>query len=205
MCEEPPDTTEWLRRLGEGNADVLAELFAYYRPRLRQMLARRIDSRVAARLDSSDVLQEVYLDAARQLPSYLKARSVPFYVWLRGLAWERLLNCQRQHLSAKRRDVQREVHLPAESSDCMAQELLDTGSSPSRIMERNEARQQIQRALNELDAQDREVLLMRHLEGMSNNEIAGALGITSSGATMRYGRALVRLRALLTVDRGAQG
>jgi RNA polymerase sigma-70 factor (ECF subfamily) len=197
MTDESPQTSAWLSHLREGNTDVLAHLFAHYRPRLRQMLARRMDARVAARLDASDVLQEVYLDAARQLQSYLQAPGVPFYVWLRGLAWERLLNCQRQHLGTQCRDAQRELHLPDDSSDWLAQQLLAPDRSPCEAALQAELRQRVREALNRLDPQDREVLLMRHLEGMSNNEVATALGLSPSGATMRYGRALRRLKAAL--------
>src|SRR5438270_9990353 len=105
MIEEPPHTSECLRLVQAGDSAALAKLFDSYRAQLRRMVELRLDGRVAARLDPSDVLQEVYLDMAGQIESYLRQPQVNFYVWLRGLAWERLLKLQRRHLGAKCRTV----------------------------------------------------------------------------------------------------
>jgi RNA polymerase sigma-70 factor (ECF subfamily) len=195
--DESAQATVLLRRLRTGDPDALAALFDYYRPRLRQMLRLRMDPRLAARLDASDVLQEAYLDAARQVQGYLRRPGVAPYVWLRGLAWERLLNLQRQHLGARCRAVQRERPLPAESSLVLAQALLAPGPSPSQALLQEELRCRLQRALEGLEPDDREVILMRHFEDMTNGEVAQALGLSASGATMRYGRALFRLKEVL--------
>jgi RNA polymerase sigma-70 factor (ECF subfamily) len=198
--DELPQMTALLRRLRSGDRDALAALFEYYRPRLRQMLRLRMDARVTARLDASDVLQETYLDAVRQLQGYLQQPKVALYVWLRGLAWERLLNLQRQHLDAKCRAVHRAVPLPAESSALLARALLAGGPSPSEAAVQEELRRRLQRAVEQLQPPDRDVILMRHYEEMSNGEVAEALGLTASGATMRYGRALFRLKEILLAD-----
>jgi RNA polymerase sigma-70 factor (ECF subfamily) len=181
----------------------LAALFDYYRPRLRQMLRLRMDGRMAARIDASDVLQEAYLDAARQVQGYLQQPKVAIYVWLRELAWERLLNLQRQHLGAKCRAVQREVPLPLESSAHLAKALLAQGPSPSQALLQEELRRRLQQALEKLEPADREVILMRHYEDMTNGEVAQALGLSASGATMRYGRALFRLKEILLAELAA--
>ncbi len=203
MTGEPPETEVWLRGLQEGRAEALAALFQFYQPRLRQMVRLRIDPRLAARVDVSDVLQETYLDAARQVASYLREPRVAFYVWLRGLTWERLLNVQRQHLGTQRRALGREVPLPAESSALLARQLLAAGSSPSAALLKEELRRRVQDALARLRPDDREVILLRHFENLSNTEVAQALGLSAAAATMRYGRALVRLKELLT--EGAAG
>jgi RNA polymerase sigma-70 factor (ECF subfamily) len=200
MTDEPPQTLPLLDRLRAGDRDALAALFAYYRSRLGQMLRLRFDARVAARVDPSDVLQEAYLDAVRQIDGYLASPQVAFYVWLRGLTWKRLLNVHRQHLTAKSRSVERELPLPAESSMMLAKALFAQGPSPSQVLLQEELRRRLQRALGRLTDDDREVLLMRHAEDMTNIEVAQALGLTPSGATMRYGRALVRLKEILTED-----
>jgi RNA polymerase sigma-70 factor (ECF subfamily) len=197
MIDESPEVEPLLRRLRDGERDALALLFNYYRPRLRQMVRLRMDTRMAARVDPSDVLQEAYLDAARQVQSYLRRPAVAVYVWLRGLTWERLLNLQRDHLGAQRRAVDRELPLPAESSVHLARQLLAQGPSPSQGLLQDELRQRVQQALAALAPTDHEVILMRHFEGMSNREVAQTLGLSDSGATMRYGRALFRLKEIL--------
>jgi RNA polymerase sigma-70 factor (ECF subfamily) len=201
--DEPSQTTVLLRRLHSGDRDALVAIFDYYRPRLRHMLRLRMDARLAARLDTSDVLQEAYLDAARQVQGYLQQPKVAIYVWLRQLAWERLLNLQRQHLDAQCRAVAREVPLPVESSALLAKALLAQGPSPSQALLQEELRRRLQRALAKLDPPDRDVLLMRHYEDMSNGEVAQALGVSASGATMRYGRALFRLKEILLAELAA--
>jgi RNA polymerase sigma-70 factor (ECF subfamily) len=193
-------TSVLLQRLRSGDRDALVALFDHYRPRLRQMLRLRMDPRVAARFDASDVLQDAYLDAAHQIEGYLQHSQVDIYVWLRELAWERLLNLQRRHLGAKCRAVERDVPLPAESSALLAKALLAQGPSPSQAVLQEELRRRLQRALEKLKPPDREVILMRHYEEMSNGEVAQTLGLSASAATMRYGRALFRLKEILLAD-----
>lgn len=197
MTNEPSQTTDLLERLHAGDRDALAGLFEYYRARLQKMVRLRMDARLAGRLDASDVLQEAFLDAARQVQGYLRQPRVAFYVWLRRVAWERLLNLQRRHLGAQCRAVGRELALPADSSALLARSLLAPGPSPSEALLQEELRQRLQRALARLDPEDREVILMRHYENMTNGEVAQALGLGDSGATMRYGRALFRLKEIL--------
>jgi RNA polymerase sigma-70 factor (ECF subfamily) len=195
--DDSSQTSVLLQRLRSGDRDALVALFDYYRPRLRQMLRLRMDARVAARFDASDVLQDAYLDAARQIEGYLQHPQVDIYVWLRELAWERLLSLQRRHLGAKCRAVERDVPLPAESSALLAKALLAQGPSPRQAVLQEELRRRLQRALEKLKPPDREVILMRHYEEMSNGEVAQALGLSASAATMRYGRALFRLKEIL--------
>ena len=164
------------------------------------MVELRLDGRLAARLDPSDVLQEVYLDMAGKIDGYLRQPKVNFYVWLRGLAWERSLKLQRRHLGAECRGVGREEALPLESSSALARQFLAPGTSPSDAMAQEELRHRVQLALAKLDEKDREVILMRDFEGMTNGEVAQTLGLKASTATMRYGRALYRLKEILTAD-----
>jgi RNA polymerase sigma-70 factor (ECF subfamily) len=200
MIDESPQTVQWLERLRAGEKDALAVLFDHYRPRLRNMVQLRLDARVAARFDASDVLQEVYLDVAQQIGRYIDRPQVSFYIWLRGLTWERLLKLHRSHLGTARRAVVREQPLPAESSAALAGQLLAGGVSPSDMMVRDELRRRIQNALARLAPEDREVILMRDFEDMSNNEVAEALGLGPSGVTMRYGRAMYRLKEILVAE-----
>jgi RNA polymerase sigma-70 factor (ECF subfamily) len=200
LTDEPSSTRPFLRRLRQGDGEALALLFDYYRSRLRHMVRLRMDTRLAARLDPSDVLQEAYLDAARQVPGYLRQSRVAFYVWLRGLTWERLLNLERHHLGAQCRTVNREVALPTASSVLLASQLIAPGTGPSRALLKEELNRRVQQALDRLSSEDREVILLRHFECLTNGQVAQTLGLTDSGATMRYGRALFRLKELLGAE-----
>ena len=111
MTDSGTTTDDLLRRARAGDAAALGALFAHYRDRLRQMVRLRLDRRLAGRLDASDVLQEAYLDVARRFPEYAAAPAVPFYVWLRALTGQRLIDLHRQHLGAKLRDAGQEVSL----------------------------------------------------------------------------------------------
>jgi RNA polymerase sigma-70 factor (ECF subfamily) len=205
MTDESAEARQLFSRLRAGEPEAMAALFDHYGPRLRRLVCLRLDRRLAARLDPSDVLQEVYLDMAGQIHGYLRQPRVSFYVWLRGLTWERLLKLQRRHLGAACRSARQEQALPPDSSDALAQQLLAPGPSPSEDVLREELRRRVQDALARLGGEDREVILMRDFEGLSNGEVAQALGLTPSGATMRYGRALFRLKELLAAARPAKG
>lgn len=195
-----PDTQQWINRIQSGDYSALATLLEYYRPRLRQMISMRMDSRLTSRFDGSDVIQDVFLDANRQISAYVEDPRVEFYVWLRGLAWQRLLNLQRHHTDTQGRTVRREVPLPLESTTTLLRELVGGGPTPSKVLSNREVSDRVQTALDQLKPDDREVILMRHFEPLTNNEVAQTLEITPSAATMRYGRAMFRLKELLRED-----
>jgi RNA polymerase sigma-70 factor (ECF subfamily) len=169
------------------------------------MIGVRLDPRLAARLDPSDVVQEALAEAARHLDDYLRDPPLPFYPWLRQFAWERLAKAHRQHIHARRRSIaceeHPEMHLSHESVRELAQRLISDGTSPSRQVARDEERQRVRAALAELEPRDREVLVMRHLEQMETDEIAAALGISAGAVRNRQYRALLRLRAALEGER----
>jgi RNA polymerase sigma-70 factor (ECF subfamily) len=166
------------------------------------MVRLRLDRRVGRRLDASDVLQEVYFDVARRFPEYAATPAVPFYVWLRALTGQRLIDLHRQHLGAKMRDAGQEISLyrgafPQASSASLAQQLLAGLTSPTQAAIRAEMQLKLQEALNSMDPIDREVVVMRHFEELNNIETAAALGIEPSAASKRYLRAIRRLKAIL--------
>ncbi len=134
-----PDTDELLREASGGDHAAMEQLLARHRDRLRRMVRLRIDARVAARVDPSDVVQEAISDAWRKLPGYLRHRPVPFYPWLRQLAWERLIDLHRRHIHAQIRTVKREegraMALPDESAAELANRLVTSGTSPSQQLE----------------------------------------------------------------------
>jgi RNA polymerase sigma-70 factor (ECF subfamily) len=195
-------TDDLLQRARSGDAAALGALFAHYRDRLRKMVHLRLDRRIGGRLDPSDVLQEAYLDVARRFPEYVAAPAVPFYVWLRALTGQRLIDLHRQHLGAKMRDAGQEVSLyrgalPQASSASLAQQLLAGLTSPTQAAVRAEMQLKLQEALNSMDPMDREVVVLRHFEELNNIETAAALGIEPTAASKRYLRAIRRLKAIL--------
>jgi RNA polymerase sigma-70 factor (ECF subfamily) len=202
MTAATPDEADLLRQAGAGDQQALATLFARYRDRLRKMVRLRLDPRVAGRIDTSDVLQDAYLDVARRFPEYAAGPAVPFYLWLRTLTGQRLVDLHRRHLGAEMRDAGREVSLyrgalPAASSVSLAQHLLAGLTSPTQAAVRQEMQLRLQEALNSMDRIDREVVMLRHFEELSNAETAEVLGIEPPAASKRYIRAMRRLKAIL--------
>jgi RNA polymerase sigma-70 factor, ECF subfamily len=202
MTGDESQTDDLLRRAQGGDERALGELFARHRDRLRRMVRLRLDRRVYGRLDPSDVLQEAFLDLARRLPEYGADPKVPFYLWLRGLTGQRLLVLHRHHLGARMRDAGQEVSLhrgalPHASSESLAQHLLGRLTSPTLAAIRAELQLKLQEALNAMDPTDREVVVLRHFEELSNAETAEVLGLQPSAASKRYIRAIRRLKGIL--------
>ena len=201
MPQHAPDTDELLCRAERGDAHARQAVLIRYRERLKQMVAVHIDRRLAARVDPSDVVQEALLDAARGLDDYLRQRPLPFYPWLRRLAWEHLIELHRRHLHSQKRSVKREeplaAHLSDESAMQLADRVLARQSSPSQRAMKSELRSRIRAALDRLEERDREVLVLRHLEQLSTHETAAVLGIREGAVKTRHLRALERLRVLL--------
>jgi RNA polymerase sigma-70 factor (ECF subfamily) len=202
------ETEELVLRSGAGDPRALEELFSRHRERLRRMVQIRLDRRLRSRMDDSDVLQDVYLDAARRLPEYLRDPKIPFFVWLRSLAGQKLVDLHRLHLGAKARDLRREVPIrwfamPEATSAVLAAQLLGTATTPSDAVHRAEMELKVQQALEVMEPHDREVLVLRHFEGLANHEIAHELGIETSAASKRYLRALRKLEEILAKQQRA--
>src|SRR6516225_9810856 len=177
----------------------MGQLFDLHRDRLRRMIQIRLDHRLQGRLDPSDVLQEAYLEFAEALPTYVNQPDVPFYLWLRAITGHKLHTLHRRHLGARMRDARREISLcrgalPEASSVSLAAQLLGKLTTPSQACLRAKIQLRIQEALNEMEPLDREVLALRHYEQLSNHETAYALGISEAAASVRFMRALRRLK-----------
>jgi RNA polymerase sigma-70 factor, ECF subfamily len=200
MDEMTPDSAETQKLLGQvraGDAQAFEQLFARHRSELRQFIELRLDPRMRARVDASDVVQETQMEVFRRLADFLERQPMPFHLWLRKTAYERLLKIRRHHVEVAQRSVQREVALPDHSSLQLAQQLLASGSTPSQHLDKREVVRRVRQALARLSDADREILLMRNSEGLSNQEAAQVLGIEPATASQRFGRAILRLRKLL--------
>ncbi len=202
MTSEEIKDDPLIQRALAGEEAALAELFDAHRGRLERMVKLRMDRRLQARVDASDVLQEAYLDLAQRLPEYSKRSKLPFFVWLRLVTIERLTKVGRKHLGAAMRSANLEISLhrqtmPQASTFFMASQLIGEFTSVSQQAMRAETRAKLQEVLNAMDPNDREVLALRHFEELNNEEIAMTLGITKSAASKRYGRAVRRLKVSL--------
>jgi RNA polymerase sigma-70 factor (ECF subfamily) len=201
MDELTPDSTETrnlLQQIQTGDRQAFERLFVRHRPELRKFIALRLDPRIRARVDPSDVVQETHMEAYRRLQDYLERQPMPFHVWLRKTAYERLVMTRRQHLQAGKRTMQREVPLPDRSSQLLAQRLLSGASTPSQQLQRRELVRRVRQALAQLAPADREILLMRNFEELSYQEVGFILGMEPAAARQRHGRALLRLHKLLS-------
>jgi len=190
-----------LRRAGEGDAAARAELLERYRCQLRRMVAIRLDKRLAARVDPSDIVQEAMKDAFKRLPEYFADPQLSFYPWLRRIAWDRLADMYRMHLAAEKRSVLREhpwmPNLNDESVAELAHSVVASSINPGRRAMLAEMESRTRSALLELKPHDREILVLRYLEQLSVEEIAAVLSISQTAVTSRHLRALQRLRRLL--------
>jgi RNA polymerase sigma-70 factor (ECF subfamily) len=196
------DTDGLLHQAGGGDQRAIAQLLDRHRQRLGQMVAVRMDPRLARRVDPSDVVQETLAEAWQKLPDYLRDRPLPFYPWLRQLAWQRLVDLYRRHIQAGKRTLTREQPMEMAIPDRSAIQLADRlaasrSSSPSRQVLRRELRQRVRDALDRLPPNDRELLVLMYLEQLSAAEAGAVLGVSDKAVTMRHLRALDKLRRLL--------
>ena len=203
MSEGANKSEERLRRAAQGDAGSWEALVAESRQRLRRMVAFRLDQRLQGRIDPSDVLQDTYLEAWQDLDAYLRLPAMPFFLWLRGIAGNKLRELHRHHLGTQMRDPRREVSiydgaLPETTTTALAAGLLGNLTRASEEAIRGELRLRLQDALNTMDPLDREVLALRHFEQLSPAETAQVLGIKEKAAGMRYVRALRRLKEILS-------
>ena len=194
---ESAETQRLLEQAAVGDPLAFERLFTMHQPYLQQLVELRLDARLRSRLDAADIVQEAHLEAFRRLPAYLEKRPMPFRLWLRQIACDQGAKARRRHLGTARRSVEREAALPEKSSLVFAQKLLAHNATPGQQLDRHELTRRLHDALAELPEADREVLLIRHFEGLSNQEVACLLGIDPAAASKRHGRAMLRLHHIL--------
>ena len=201
MWPDSEQTAELLQNARQGESSAVNELMERHRNAVRQMIQMRLDRAVAARVDASDVVQDVLLEASQRLNDFIKSGSMPFHLWLRQLAKDRLIDMHRRHRGAQRRSVDREQRVAAGSSERSSLNLdgvlADGQLTPAAASIRREIEQRFLTALQELGDDDRDIILMRHQEHLTNSEVAEALGLSQPAAGMRYLRALRKLREVL--------
>jgi RNA polymerase sigma-70 factor, ECF subfamily len=202
MWPESDQTQELLLNAKGGDADAVNQLMERHRNALRRLVRMRMDQRLQRRVDVSDVVQDVLVEANRRLADYLVNPSMTFHLWLRHIARDRIIDTHRRHRVSAKRSIDREQSLQApvgydRSSIQLANLLQDQELTPAANATQRELARRVEQAVGELDEHDSEIIVMRHYEQLSNQEVAEALGLTEPAASMRYLRAVRRLKAML--------
>jgi RNA polymerase sigma-70 factor (ECF subfamily) len=214
MWPQPEPTQNLLANAKDGNADAVNRLMDRHRDSLRRMIQMRLDHKVQRRVDVSDVVQDVLVEANRRLQDYLQNPAMPFHLWLRQIAQDRIIDAHRRHRGSAKRSVDREQPLLVAGADDhstmqLVAQLCDPQMTPGAVATQQEMVRAVEQAITKLPDQDCEIIIMRHFEQLSNQEIAQALGLSEPAASMRYLRAIKRLRVLLNdpnsvVDEGGE-
>lgn len=195
-------TRAMLDQVRDGDDDARERLLSEFREPLRRVVHLRLDPALARRVDASDIVQDVLLEATQRLTDYLREPNMPFHLWLRHLAQDRIIDTHRQHRLAQRRSIDREQQLdrPAwmdQSSLQLAAQLVDGEQTPATAALQRELERKLDDAMEQLEGHDREIIQMRHHEQLSNQDVAQILGLSEAAASMRYLRAVRKLRTIL--------
>jgi len=202
MWPESDKTEELLAGAKKGESDAVNNLMERHRNALRRMVQMRLDQKIQRRVDVSDVVQDVLIEANRRLATYLENPVMSFRLWLRQIAKDRIIDAHRRHRVSAKRSVDREQQLAAQvgndrSTIDLAAQIYDPELTPAAAAAQQEMARRVEGAIRLLNDQDCEIILMRHYEQLSNQEIAAALELSEPAASMRYLRAVRRLRELL--------
>lgn len=194
-------TQQLLDQISGGDRKAFDDLLALHRARLRRMVNSRLHPKVRSRVDASDILQDAFVDASKRMEDYFESPSISFYLWLRFLTQQRIKMCHRRHLDVQKRSAKKDSLLFSNDSQALSEalafELIGADSTPSEVAAKNEMNKQVEKLLDQMRPLDREILCLRHIEQMSNAEVAIALDLDPSTASSRYLRALSRLRSEL--------
>lgn len=210
MWPQSEETVQLLQGAEGGDTGAVNRLMNRHREALRRLVHLRMDRALQRRVDASDVVQDVMFEASRRLDDYLSEPRMPFHLWLRQLAKDRIVDMHRRHRAAQRRSVDRERPLDRpqfgdQSSLDLAAQLRDPELTPAAQNIRRELQQRFLEAIEHLSEDDRDIILMRHFEELGNSEVAEALGLSPAAAGMRYLRALRRLRGVLGEPESSAG
>lgn len=204
MWPDQRDTQELLTAAKAGDAEARERLWNRHRGALHKLVAMRLDRGIQGRVDVSDVVQDALVEADRRLADYMKQEPMPFHLWLRQIARDRMIDAHRRHRGAERRSIDREQAPPSpslfadRSAFDLAAQLRDGREiTPAAAALQHELEARFRAALEQVDPIDREIIELRHIEQLSNKDTATALGLSEPAAGMRYLRAIRRLRALL--------
>lgn len=205
MWPEKIQTEQLLAQAKGGDDSAVNQLMDRHRQSLLQLVRMRLDQKIQRRIDVSDVVQDVLVEANRRLSKYLADPIMPFHLWLRQIARDRIIDAHRRHRVSARRSVDREQAMASprgydQSSVQLGAILGDQKLTPAAEALQREMAKKVERAITNLDERDCEIIVMRHYEHLTNQEIATALDLSEPAASMRYLRAIRRLKSILQDD-----
>jgi RNA polymerase sigma-70 factor (ECF subfamily) len=207
MWPETDKTQELLEQARLGKETAVNDLMERHRSALIHLVRMRLDRKLQQRVDVSDVVQDVLIEASRRLGTYLENPQMMFHLWLRHIAKDRIIDAHRRHRVSAKRSVDREqsMSVPAgydHSSIQLAAQIIDKELTPAARATQDELARRVEQVIQQLDEKDAEIVVMRHYEQLTNQEAAAVLELSEAAASMRYLRAIRRLKSLLT---GADG
>ena len=200
MQDHPNNAAELVEAVQNGDTHALAQLVGHHEGRIRHLIDMQLDARLTGRVDTDDVLQEVYLDAAARIRHFVNEHSGSLFVWLRLITIQTIANVHRRHFGTKMRDVSREMSIFRPSNNAttsLALQLLGQATSPSQVAMREETAARLIEVINDMSEIDKQILRLRHFEQLSNSEVSEVLEIQPKAASIRYIRALKRLKDVL--------
>ena len=205
MWPEAEKTQDLLREIKAGDSNAINRLLERHREALRRMVDMRLDPKIRQRVDASDVVQDAMMEANRRMPTYLENPGMPFHLWIRQIATDRLIDQHRRHRVSKKRSVDLE-QAPVVAANLdhstiqFGPQLQDRELTPAAAAIRAEMQRRFERAIEEMDERDQEIIVMRHFEQLSNQEVANVLELSEPAASMRYLRAIRRLQKQLSPE-----
>lgn len=207
MWPEAEQTHELLDLARDGDDGAAGRLLERHRESLRRMADMRLDAKIRQRVDASDIVQEALIEVNRRLPTYLENPVMPFHLWVRQIMTDRLIDAHRRHRVSKKRsvDVEQAPVVAANLDHSTIQfgnQITDGELTPAAAAIQNEMQRKFEAAIEEMDDQDQEIIVMRHFENLTNQEVAQVLGLTEPAASMRYLRAMRRLRKEFSPEEG---
>lgn len=207
MWPESDKTEKLLLRVGDGDDEARNELLARHRTSVERLIQMRLDHKIRRRVAVSDVLQNVMIEANRRLSDYLNKGAMPFHLWIRQIAKDRIIDAHRRHRGSAKRSVDREQAIDGrpnnrQSTIMLAGVIADKELTPAARATQQEIAKQVELAIADLPVADRDIILMRHYEQLGNQEVAEVFGISEQAASMRYLRALKKLRSIMTEVKG---
>lgn len=192
-----PDVERMISEARAGDGAVLGQLLASYQNYLRLLARIEIGRRLQGKVDTSDVVQETFLEAHRHFPNFRGHAGGQLTQWLRAILAATLANTVRRYLGTKARNLMLERDLAADldqSTCALGLMLVDPHSSPSQQVMRGEQSLLVAEAMARLPEDYQTVLVLRHLEGLTFPQVAERMGRSVDSVEKLWLRGLTRLK-----------
>lgn len=187
-----------LKQASNGDNSAVNELMTIHSDWLSGFIARRLCQKIRRRVGVEDILQDVLIEASRRLDQYLTNPTLPFRAWIYQIACDRVIDAYRRHRVSAKRSVDHESYRisDGECEFCPTTTLIDTQPTPADSILNKEVVCGVREAITKLNSQDSQIIVMRHYENLSNQEVGRVLGLSEPAASMRYMRAIRRLKVI---------